>query len=300
MAFVPATDLDDAASQFARARPLLFGIAYRMLGSVADAEDIVQDAWIRWQSTDRDAVREPRAFLATTTTRLAINVADSARVRREKYVGPWLPEPVDTGTDPALGAERGEALDMAILLILVRLSPNERAAYILKEAFDYPYQRIASILQTTESNARQLASRGRKHVESERRTAVSKAEHQRLLDAFLAAAQLGDFEALEALFAADVVSLSDGGGVVRASKFPVLGRTRVARFISAFAATFWVDASITSIQANGQAALLVSRNDQVFALVTLRASASGIDQILWVMNPVKLSGIAQQVRGRPE
>src|SRR3954451_11209788 len=161
-------DLDAAAETFAAVRPRLFGIAYRMLGTVADAEDIVQDTWERWQGADRASVREPAAFLATTTTRLAINQAQSARVRRETYVGPWLPEPVDTSADPALGAERGEALESAVLVLLEKLTPTERAAFVLREAFDYPYDRIAEVLQTGESNARKLLSRARQAVVAQR------------------------------------------------------------------------------------------------------------------------------------
>src|SRR3954469_11104682 len=132
-------DLDHAASVFASVRPRLFGIAYRMLGSATEAEDIVQEVWLRWQGCDRSEVLDAPAFLATTTTRLAINAAQSARSRRETYLGPWLPEPVDTSADPPLGAERGEALELAVLLLLEHLSPTERAAYVLREAFDYPY-----------------------------------------------------------------------------------------------------------------------------------------------------------------
>ena len=134
---------DDGVSVFESVRPRLFGIAYRMLGSAAEAEDIVQDAWLRWQGTDRSAVENPPAFLATATTRLAITFAQSARSRRETYIGPWLPEPVDTSGDPRLGAERAEALEFAVLLLLEKLSPTERAAYVLREAFDYSYDQIA-------------------------------------------------------------------------------------------------------------------------------------------------------------
>ncbi|MFE2578672.1 sigma-70 family RNA polymerase sigma factor, partial [Streptomyces sp. NPDC059378] len=155
------SDTDDRATQdFLAVRPQLFGIAYRVLGSSAEAEDVVQDAWLRWQNTDRTTVREPAAFLTAVATRLAINVAQSARVRRESYVGPWLPEPVDTSQDPQLGAERAEAVEMAVLLLLEKLNPVERAAYVLREAFDYPYSRIADILETSDANGRQLVSRG--------------------------------------------------------------------------------------------------------------------------------------------
>jgi RNA polymerase sigma-70 factor (ECF subfamily) len=196
------SDLDDAASVFASVRPRLFGIAYRMLGSSTEAEDIVQDVWLRWQACDRSVVLNATAFLVTTTTRLAINVAQSARSRRETYVGMWHPEPVDTSADPELRAERGEALALAVLLLLERLSPTERAAYVLREAFDYPYSQVANILQLEEANARQLVSRARKRIAGDRRESVSPAEQRQLLSAFVAAAQLGDFVALEELFAA--------------------------------------------------------------------------------------------------
>src|SRR6185437_5463687 len=181
--FEDAGALDQAVSIFLGVRPRLFGIAYRMLGTIAEAEDIVQEAWLRWQSTDRATVRDAPAFLITTTTRLAINLMQSTHIRRETYIGPWLPEPVDTSADPTLGAERGEALELAVLLLLEKLTPNERAAYVLREAFDYSYSEIANILQVTEANARQLVARGRKHIADERRTPSNAAERQRLLEA---------------------------------------------------------------------------------------------------------------------
>ncbi len=191
---------DDGLSAFLSARPRLFGIAYRMLGSAAEAEDIVQDVWIRWQTTDRSSVRNPLAFLVTATTRLAINGLQSARARKETDAGPWLPEPVDTSPDPGLGAERGEALDLAMRLLLERLSPTERAAYLLREAFNYPYRQIADILRVEEANARQLATRAREHVSGRRRARVNPTEQRCLLNAFVAAAKTGDLARLERLF----------------------------------------------------------------------------------------------------
>src|SRR4051812_29995242 len=178
-------------------RPRLFGIAYRMLGSAAEAEDIVQDVWLRWQAADRSVVLDPPAFLATTATRLALNVAQSARSRHETYVGPSLPEPVDTSTDPQLGVQQREALEFAVLLLLENLSPTERAAYVLREAFDYPYRQIAEILQLEEANTRQLVTRARQHIADGRRTPVSSAEQRRLLEAFISAAENGDIATLE-------------------------------------------------------------------------------------------------------
>jgi RNA polymerase sigma-70 factor (ECF subfamily) len=201
---------DDGLSAFLRVRSRLFGIAYRMLGSAAEAEDIVQDVWVRWQTADRSPVRNPLAFLAAATTRLAINVLHSARVRRETCAGSWLPEPVDTTTDPGLGAERGEALNSAVALLLEKLSPTERAAYVLREAFNYPYREIAAIIRVEEANARQLVTRAREHVLGGRRVAAAPAAQKRLLNAFVAAARTGDLARLETLFAADVVSTSQG------------------------------------------------------------------------------------------
>ena len=199
-----ATVIDDGLSTFESVRPRLFGIAYRMLGRATEAEDIVQDAWLRWQGTDRSVVQDPSAFLSTATTRLAITFAQSARSRRETYIGTWLPEPIDLKADPHLGAENAEALEFAVLLLLEKLSPTERAAYVLREAFDYSYDQIAHTIQSTEANARQLVTRARKHISYGRRKPVSAREQRRFLNAFIVASQKGDLPALERLFAADV------------------------------------------------------------------------------------------------
>jgi RNA polymerase sigma factor (sigma-70 family) len=199
---------DDALSVFLSVRPRLFGIAYRMLRSAAEAEDIVQDAWVRWQTADRSVVRDAPAFLATTTRRLAINVIQSARSRHERYVAPRLPEPVDTSADPALEAERSEALKFAALILLETLSSAERAAYVLREALDYPYRQIANILRLEEANTRQLVTRARQHVADPRRAPVSSAEQRRFVNAFISATQRGDVAGLERLLTSDVVSTS--------------------------------------------------------------------------------------------
>jgi len=293
----PATD--DGLSPFEGARPRLFGIAYRMLGSVAEAEDVVQDVWTRWQSTDRRVVRDPQAFLATTTTHLAINVLESAHTRHETYVGPWLPEPVDTSADPTLGAERGEGLELAVLVLLERLAPTERAAYVLREAFNYPYKEIAEVLRVEEANARQLVTRARQHVADGRRARVSHADQRRLLDAFIAAAQAGDVAQLERLFAADVVSKADGGGFIRAARNPVVGRERVAKYLAAIGGWGFSGVTVTVIQANGLASALMSRAGVVVMLFTIEASPEGIDQIMWVMRPSKLTGVAASSSARP-
>ncbi|MEU9833538.1 RNA polymerase sigma-70 factor [Streptosporangium sp. NPDC048047] len=284
-----AGDLDHAVAVFADVRPRLFGIAYRMLGSAAEAEDLVQDVWLRWQGCDRAAVDNPAAFLATVTTRLAINESQSARARRETYVGPWLPEPVDTGADPYLGAERGEALEFAVLVLLERLSPTERAAYVLREAFDYPYRQIAEIVGASEPAVRQLVSRARRHVLEGRRAPVARDEQRRLLTAFVTAARSGDLDALEEILAADAISYSDGGGAVRASRFPVVGATRVAKYVRAFASHFWDGVDVRYASTNGQTSALLSRDGEVFTVLTVDASAEGIDRVLWMMNPSKIT-----------
>ena len=194
---VKTTSDDDGLSAFMSVRPRLFAIAYRMLGRAAEAEDIVQDVWVRWQTADRSLVRDAAAFLATTTTRLAINVMQSARSRREMHGGPWLPEPVDTSADPELGVERGEGLEAGILLLLEKLSPKERAAYILREAFDYTYRDIANALALEEANARQVVTRARQHVADGRKMPAKSIEQRCLFEAFIAAAQNGDVARLE-------------------------------------------------------------------------------------------------------
>jgi len=290
----------DALAVFSHVRPRLFGIAYRMLGSAAEAEDILQDAWLRWQTTDRTAVLDPSAFLATVTTRLAINVTQSARSRKETYPGTWLPEPVSTSDDPHLGAERAEALSLAVLLLMERLSPTERAAYILREAFDYPYPDIAEILQLSEANARQLVSRARKHIAEERSIGSEMPDliaRQSLLLTFVAAAQEGNLAALEKLFAEDVLTCADGGGFVRAARAPLTGRDRVTHLIMAISSYFWTSIAVTLIEANGQPAALLSRGGDPVALATIEASSDGITHIFWHMRPSKLRAVAHLLPG---
>jgi RNA polymerase sigma factor (sigma-70 family) len=191
-------------SVFVAVRPRLFGIAYRILRSAAAAEDVVQDAWLRWQAIDRSVVQNAAAYLATTTTRLAINLTQAARSHRERYVGTWLPEPVDTRPGPQSEVERDEALRHAVLLLLEALSPRERAAYVLREAFNYSYRQIGDVLQLAEANARQLVTRARRRVADRPRPTAGSGEGQRFLDVFIAAAQNGDRSALERLFVSDI------------------------------------------------------------------------------------------------
>lgn len=283
-----ATVSDTDVAVFQAARPRLFGIAYRMLGSRQEAEEIVQDAWLRWQGTDRATVRDPGAFLATATTRLAINAAQSARARRETYIGPWLPEPVDTAEDPLLGAVRGEALEVGVLMLLEKLTPTERATYVLREAFDYAYGEIATALEISEANARQLASRARGKLEGGRRAKADAEEHRRLLEAIVNAAQAGDVAALERMLAEDVVTYSDGGGVVHAARKPLVGRDRVIKALVGLARKYWTGATATVVDANGQPGVLVANGGEIITFAAITASDDGVEELLFVVNPDKL------------
>jgi RNA polymerase sigma-70 factor (ECF subfamily) len=193
----------DAAS-FQNVRPRLFGIAYRVLGSATDADDVVQDTWIRWHRADRTEVRDADAFLAATTTRLAINVIQSARARHETNLEPQLFDRIDVRADPWLDAERAEALELAVRMLMEKLSPAERAVFVLREAFDYPYRQISEVLSLSEENARQLITRARRRLAGAHRRPVDAAQRQRLHDAFVVAATTGDLTTLEELLTADV------------------------------------------------------------------------------------------------
>jgi RNA polymerase sigma factor (sigma-70 family) len=200
---------DDGLSVFLAVRRNLFGIACRMLRSAAEAEDIVQDVWLRWQTTNRGVVLDPPAFLMTITARMCINLCQSARSRREIYAEPWLSEPVDSGVDPCGVAERKESLKSAVLMLLETLRPAERAAYVLREAFDYSSRQIADILKMKEANVRQLLTRARRHIAEERRARASSTEQRRLLVAIIDAAENGNLAELEGLFASDLAVPSD-------------------------------------------------------------------------------------------
>ena len=202
---------DDRLSAFMSVRPRLLGIAYRILGSTAEAEDIAQDAWVRWQTVNPSLVRDAAAFLATTATRLAINALQSARSRRETHDGLTLSEPVDASADSGSGAERSEALKLGVLILLEKLSPTERAAFVLREAFDYAYRDIANVLGLEEANARQVVTRARQHVVNGRRRRANSTEQVRFLDSFIEAARRGYVSGFEGLLATDIVSTSTCG-----------------------------------------------------------------------------------------
>jgi RNA polymerase sigma-70 factor (TIGR02957 family) len=278
-------------------RPVAFAIAYRMLGSVSEAEDVVQDALLRFHHAleDGERIESPRAFLATVTTRLAIDALRSARRRRETYTGEWLPEPILTGgeDDPARQAELADSLSMAVLVLLERLSPEQRAVLLLRDVFDYSYQEIARIVGKSEENVRQLASRARKHVQEGRpRFTTSRQQQEELTRRFFAAAQDGDLGALEAILARDVLLTGDGGGKVPALARPLRGRNRVAR-----ALLNWVKigaripgAAIRPVQVNGgPGALLLDGDGQLIAVWALEIGHGQIQSVRSIINPEKLT-----------
>ncbi|MGY4769705.1 sigma-70 family RNA polymerase sigma factor [Kribbella sp. CWNU-51] len=200
------SDLDEALAAFVELRPRLMAIAYRLLGSTSEAEDVVQETWLRWQKTDRTVVANPQALLTTMTTRLAINVRKSARRRHEALVDRWAPEAGDAGNDPATQTEHREAVGEAVQLMMAKLTPSERAAYVLREAFGYPYRQMSERLQVGVANARQLVSRARTHLAADARTVANSASHETFLHAFLNAAQAGEFADLEEVLAADLAA----------------------------------------------------------------------------------------------
>ncbi|MGY1601860.1 RNA polymerase sigma-70 factor [Geodermatophilus sp. SYSU D00815] len=302
---LPVTTATDALEEFEAQRGRLFGIAYRMLGSVADAEDVLQDAWLRWQGADRARVSDPGAFLARTVTNLCLTALTSARARREVYVGPWLPEPVITA-DGALGpledAVQRECVSFALLAVLERLSPAERAAYVLREAFAYSPREVAELIGVSEANARQLHSRARRHVAAEQTREVEAERWQELVSRFLAAARDGDVAGLEALLADDVVSRADGGGVVNAARVPVVGREKVARYLVGLFRKFTGGLSAAFVEVNGAPAIAAVGPDGLRGVLVVRTDGERLTGFDFVLNPVKLAfaeGQLSRIGGLP-
>jgi RNA polymerase sigma-70 factor, ECF subfamily len=277
-------------------RPLLFSIAYRMIGSVTEAEDIVQEAFLRYHRAQPADVEYPKAYLSAVTTRLAIDHLRSARVRREEYVGPWLPEPLvadESATDPSAQAELADSLSLAFLVLLERLTPVERAAFLLREVFAYPYDEIAEGIGKSEANARQLVSRARRHVDDERpRFDVSRKEHEELTDRFLEATQDGDTEALIELLADDVYAHADGGGKAQAPRRMLHGRERVARFMVGIARPDRGVPAVTlhPVLVNGVPGRLArDAEGNAVAVLTLDVADGLVTAVRIVANPDKLA-----------
>jgi RNA polymerase sigma-70 factor (ECF subfamily) len=277
-------------------RELLFSIAYRMLGSAADTEDMLQETFIRWQQTQSE-VESPRAFLVTIISRLCIQQLESARAKREEYVGQWLPEPIFTGhfSDPSATSRMNESLSMAFLLLLEKLSPAERATFLLHEVFDYDYSEVAQILGRKEASCRQLLRRARQQITDGRtRFETSPAQHEKLLKEFMAASSSGDLAQLVTLLSQDVVLYSDGGGKARAALNPIFGADRVGRFFLGSLQKSTHANVMQMIQINGQPSLVYSLPDwRVGCAVSFELDDSRIRTIYVVTNPDKLRRLSK-------
>ncbi|MER6570001.1 RNA polymerase sigma-70 factor [Streptomyces sp. NPDC001093] len=291
---------ETATDVFEEHRPLLMGVAYRMLGRVADAEDVVQDAWLRWSRADHAEIREPRAYLVRITTRLAIDRLRQVRTRGEAYVGPWLPEPyltefADTAPDAAEHAVLADSVSLALLVVLESLSPLERAVFVLREAFGYPYAEIAALLDRGEAAVRQLAGRARRHVDERRpRYDVDPGRRRELTERFLAAAADGDLDGLMSLLAPDVRLVGDSGGKAKAPLRVLHTADKVGRFLVAVAQQSAAALSHRFLEANGGPALLVLSDGKPESLVQVDVAEGRVTAVYIVRNPDKLRHLADR------
>jgi RNA polymerase sigma-70 factor (ECF subfamily) len=288
--------LSSELDAFDEHRSYLFGVAYRMLASAADAEDIVQEAYLRWSAQPRDDIREPRGFLTRIVVRLCLDQLKSARVQRETYVGPWLPEPVVVDdNDPAAAAELADSLSLAFLVVLEELAPVERAAFLLHDVFDYGYAEIADMLDRAEPACRQLVSRARNRVgERHHRFDADRGQGRMLAERFVAACTTGDIASLMDLVADDVVLWTDGGGLARAARNPIYGADKSARFLAAVAQTTPENSEVTYALVNGQPGVLIASDGVVFTALALDVIDGTIVGIRVVSNPEKLSRLSQR------
>jgi RNA polymerase sigma-70 factor (ECF subfamily) len=279
-----------AEDPFSRERPRLLGLAYRILGSLGDAEDVLQDAWLRWQTVDHDTVDRPAAFLTTVVTRLALDRIRSIERRREQYVGPWLPEPVSLGRGPEEHAEMAESLTLGFLILLDRLSPTERAVWLLAEVFGEPYSLIAGAVGKSEPACRQIASRARRRLREERPPPSERLDAETLLRLMTAVAS-GDVDRTLELLDADVVLVSDGGPDRHAARRPVVGAARVARFTTNIAKRY-PDAEVALTEINGCAAVVLRTGDMPI-VVTGEQHGGKVTQIFFILNPDKLHALSE-------
>ena len=279
-------------------RELLFAVAYRMLGTVADAEDAVQDAWLRWSAAPRPDVAQPRAYLVTTVTHIALNRLQSARARREAYVGPWLPEPLLTVTpDAADRTELAESVSLAMLVVLESLTPEERAVFVLHEVFGFTHAEIAAAIGRTDTSVRQLMHRARGHVQARRpRFDVDAGQQREVTERFLAAAAGGDIDQLMMVLAPDVTLIADGGGKARAPLRPITGAAKVARFMTAVARRPYMgidisDLTVEMAEINGSLGIVATLDGKPVVALTTVIAGGRISAIHLVASPDKLRGL---------
>jgi RNA polymerase sigma-70 factor (ECF subfamily) len=290
-----------AIESFEQHRPLLFSIAYRMLGSVMDAEDAVQETYLRWQGAEREQIARPKAFLTTVLTRLCIDQLRSARVQREEYVGPWLPEPLITegNDDPAERATQDESLSMAFLVLLESLTPVERAVFLMHEVFGYEYDEIAGIVGKSAANCRQIGHRAREYVRARRpRFSTSQQEHERLMGQFVQACLAGDMQGLMGLLADDVTLWADGGGKVHAALKPIHSADHVARFFLGILRKVPFEVTARPVTANGGPALLITLEGTRYNVLSFDIVDGRIQALRYVANPEKLRHL-RTPNGRP-
>ena len=291
----PGGRTDPATEAFVTHRNLLFTVAYEMLGSAADAEDVLQETWLRWAGVDLGTVRDQRAYLVRVTTRQALSRLRTLRRRKESYIGPWLPEPLLTAPDVAEDVELAESVSMAMLLVLETLTPTERAVFVLREVFDLDYDEIAEAVGKTPAAVRQIAHRARAHVAARRpRGAVSAAQTRGALEAFQQAVETGDLQRLLDMLAPDIVLLTDGGGVKRAAVRPVVGAGRVARFLAIGVPRIGGEVSVEPVQINGHPALIIRLSGEIEHLVAMRIDDGLITGLYIVRNPEKLSRVERE------
>lgn len=286
---------DRATEAFIAHRNLLFTVAYEMLGSAVDAEDVLQETWLRWSGVDLGTVHDPRAYLIRITTRQALDRLRTLGRRKESYVGSWLPEPLLTTPDVADDVELADSVSMAMMLVLETLTPTERAVFVLREVFALGYDEIAEAVGKSQAAVRQIAHRARAHVAARRpRGAVSPAETQEALDAFRRALETGDLQSLFDILAPDVVLLGDGGGVKQAVLRPVVGADKVGRLLIGGLSRIAATVSLRSAQVNGHPALLVQLDGVLDSVVTVRMDDGLITGLYSVRNPAKLSHMQRE------
>ncbi len=287
--------LDPATEVFVAHRSLLFTVAYEMLGSAADAEDVLQETWLRWVDVDVDTVRDKRAYLVRITTRQALTRLRTLGRRKETYVGPWLPEPLLTAPDVAEDVVLADSLSMAVLLVLETLNPTERAVFVLREVFDVGYDEIAEAVDKSPAAVRQIAHRARGHVAARRpRAAVSPAETRAALEAFQRAIETGDLQSLVDILAPDVVALGDGGGVKQALPRPVVGADKVAALLGVALKQAGDELSAEPAQINGCPALILRLNGELDMVVAVRIDNGLVTGLYTVRNPEKLSRVERE------
>ncbi|MEV0291376.1 MULTISPECIES: RNA polymerase sigma-70 factor [unclassified Kribbella] len=287
--------MDSATEAFVTHRNLLFTVAYELLGSAADAEDVLQETWLRWVDVDLDTVRNQRAYLVRITTRQALTRLRTLGRRKESYVGPWLPEPLLTAPDVAEDVELADSVSMAMLLVLETLTPTERAVFVLREVFALEYDEIAEAVDKSQDAVRQIAHRARSHVAARRpRGSVTQAQSRDALQAFQRAIETGDLQSLLDLLAPDVVLLGDGGGVKQAVPRPIVGADKVARLLSAGLPNLPADVAVEPVQINGYPGLIVRIDGEIDDVVALRIDEGLITGLYVIRNPEKLSRVEQE------